>query len=66
MYSPVAYFIAKNMVELPVIAIGPALTLLIVYWGVDYREFFKIYLIMFLVAQTAAGMGLLISSIAPN
>ena len=66
MYSPLSYFIAKNMIEMPAIALGPMLTLLIIYWGVEYINFFKIYLVMFLVAHTAVGIGLLISSFAPN
>lgn len=40
MYSPVPYFMAKNAVETPAVLLGPMLTLLIIYWGIDYINFF--------------------------
>lgn len=40
MYSPLAYFIAKNMAETPAVIVAPMATLLIVYWGVGYMHFF--------------------------
>ena len=40
MYSPVPYFMAKNAVETPAVLIGPLLTLLIIYWGIEYINFF--------------------------
>ena len=64
MYSPLVYFISKNLVEMPGTFIGPMLTLLIIYWGIDYVSFFKVYLTMFLVAQIGFGLGLTISSLA--
>ena len=64
MYSPLVYFISKNLVEMPGTFIGPLLTLLIIYWGIDYVSFFKVYLTMFLVAQIGFGLGLTISSLA--
>jgi ABC-type multidrug transport system permease subunit len=36
------------------------------YWGLDYVHFFLVYLTLVLIAQTAIGIGLFISSIAPN
>ena len=51
---------------MPVLIIAPLVTLLVVYWGIGYIEFFKIYLVMFLVANAAAGIGLFISSFAEN
>ncbi len=36
------------------------------YWGLDYSHFFEVFLVMLLLAQTAIGIGLLISSFAPN
>ena len=66
MYTPLVYFIAKNIVEMPALILSPLATLLLVYWGVGYIEFFKVYLVMFLVAQAAAGIGLFISSFSPN
>jgi len=50
LYSPVPYFMAKNAVETPAVLIGPMFTLLIVYWGVEYINFLKIYLVMIIVA----------------
>ena len=66
LYNPLAYFLAKNFVETPLAIVAPMLTLLVIYWGVDYINFFQIYLIMFLIAQAAIGMGLMISALAPN
>ena len=66
MYSPVAYFMARNMVDTPAVIIAPLMTLLVCYWGIGYTHFLKIFLTMFLVAQCALGMGLLISSFSPN
>ena len=40
MYNPIAYFIAKNMVEMPAIIIAPLLQLIVIYWGVGYIHFF--------------------------
>lgn len=54
------------MVETPVAIISPLFTLLIIYWGVPYIHFGRFYLVMVIVAQTAMGMGLLISSMASN
>ena len=66
MYSPVAYFIAKNMVETPPIFIAPLLQLLIMYFGFGYVHFGLVYLAMLITAMTAFGIGLLISAGAQN
>ena len=66
MYNPVAYFIAKNMVEVPAILIAPLLQLTVIYWGVGYIHFFKVYFVMFLCANTSLGIGLLISAVSPS
>ena len=66
LYSPYAYFAAKNMVETPICLIAPLVQLLIMYWGVGYTHFLLVYITMAVVAQTAFGIGLLISSMAPN
>ena len=36
------------------------------YWGVEYTNFWKIYLSLFLTCQIAMGLGLVISALAPN
>ena len=66
MYNPIAYFIAKNMVEVPAIVIAPLLQLIVIYWGVGYIHFLKVYFIMFLTANTSLGIGLLISAMSPS
>ena len=66
MYNPVAYFIAKNMVEVPAIILAPLLQLLVIYWGIGYIHFFKVYLVMFLTANTSLGIGLFISAMSPS
>ena len=66
MYNPVAYFIAKNMIEIPAVALAPLLQLLVIYWGVGYIHFGRVYLVMFLTANTSLGIGLLISAMSPN
>jgi len=60
----VPYFMAKNAVETPAVLLGPLLTLVIIYWGIEYSHFFMMYLTMVIVAQCAVGIGLLISSFA--
>ena len=66
MYSPLAYFLSKNLVETPGILLAPLLQLLILYWGLGYIEFFKVYLVMVLMANTAFSIGLMLSAISPN
>ena len=66
MYNPVAYFIAKNMVEVPAIIIAPMLQLLVIYWGAGYIHFLRVYLVMFLTANTSLGVGLLVSAMSPS
>ena len=40
--------------------------LLIIYWGVGFNHFLMIYLAMLVVAETAMGIGLLVSAISPH
>ena len=40
MYDPSAYFIAKNVVEIPGSLIAPMLQLMVMYWGIVYTGFF--------------------------
>ena len=51
---------------MPAIVIAPLLQLIVIYWGVGYIHFFKVYLVMFLIANTSLGIGLLISAMSPN
>ena len=64
MYTPFVYYMAKNMVEIPAIMLTPFLTLLVIYWSVGYISFFKMYIIIFLVADTSISVGLFISGFA--
>lgn len=74
LYSPVAYFAAKNSVETLVALITPMIQLLVLWWaigydlstGADAGTFFQVYLAMALVAQVAMGVGLFISALSPN
>lgn len=66
LYSPYAYFLAKNVVELPVSILAPLAQMLIIYWGMGLVHFFQVFLIIVLTIQTAMGIGLLISATAPN
>ena len=66
LYSPYAYFLAKNAVEVPISIIAPLLQLIIIYWGVGYMNFFQIFIVMLLLCQTGMGVGLLISSMSEN
>ena len=67
LYNPSAYFIAKNVIEIPGSLITPMLQLLVMYWGVGYNGgFLQLYLVMLLIVQTSMGIGLVISSLASN
>lgn len=66
MYYPSAYFLAKNLVELPATFLAPMAQLLVMYWGIQYTDFFTLYLILVIMANTSVGIGLLISSLCPD
>lgn len=65
MYTLFPYFLTKNLIELPILLIQPLIMELVVYWGVGYNpsesSFWRFYLALMLVAQTAAGFGFMIS-----
>ena len=66
MYNPLAYFIAKELIELPAVLVAPLLQLLVIYWGVGYIHFAKVYLVSFLTANISLGVGLFISAFSDN
>ena len=66
MYSPSAYFLSKNLVELPGTLVAPMAQMLVMYWAIDYDHFFTMYIVLVILANTAIGMGLFISAMVPN
>ena len=66
MYYPSAYFLSKNLVEMPGTLAAPLAQILVMYWAIDYDHFFTIYLVLVMTANTSLGIGLLISAISPN
>ena len=70
LYGVCPYWLAKNVIELPVTIVAPMLQLLIVYFAVGFKhsatDFLKIYLVIWILAQNAIGMGLVVSSLANN
>lgn len=66
MYSVVSYFMSRNLVELPILIIGPLLKSLIVYWMIDLHSgasyFFLFLLVSFLCGLAGNSFGLLTSS----
>jgi hypothetical protein len=72
-YGLPAYFVSKNLFEIPLMVIFPLFTLLIVYWGAPYGTlkgdddtFLKYYLVLFFVCQTAIGYGYMVSAACKN
>ena len=72
-YGLPAYFLTKNLFEIPLMVLFPLITLLIVYWGapygtyaLDYYTFWKFYLVLFLVSQCAIGYGYMVSAACKN
>lgn len=70
MYRVDTYFITKQIVELPVSLIGPALFLVIFYFmvGLDIKveKFFLALVIVLLVVQVVLSMGYFMSCVSPN
>lgn len=69
-YSPVLYFFAKSLSELPIQALAAMATAIIVYWSADFvptaESFFLFYAITLMMQQTGAGIGLAASSLIDN
>ena len=40
LYNPLAYFISKNLVEVPGAIFAPLAQLLVMYWAIGYQNFF--------------------------
>jgi|JI61114C2RNA_FD_contig_61_1897845_length_1879_multi_4_in_0_out_0_2 hypothetical protein len=66
MYSAVAYFISRNLVELPLLFIVPLLNSLIVYWMIQLHPgasyFFLFLLVSFLCSLAGNSLGFLTGS----
>ena len=66
MYSTLAYFISRNLIEMPLSGLLPFFQCLIIYWFVGLEstvvQFFTFYLIILLVALNGHSLGLMIGS----
>lgn len=67
LYGVTAYFMSRNIVEIPYAFIFPMIQSLIVYWFVGLSstagQFFTFYLIVFLTNFSGMSMGLLLGSL---
>lgn len=67
MYTVTAYYLAKIIIETPILALTPMLFALIVYFGVGLTitasQFFIFYAALLLVVQCAASWGYFLSSL---
>ena len=70
LYDIKPYFASKNVLEIPLGLVAPAIILLITYWCCGFvhsaTDFFKIWIVMILIGQTGIGMGSVVSSFARN
>jgi ABC-type multidrug transport system permease subunit len=70
MYGLTAYFLTKNLIDIPVLLISPLIALLIVFWGIGFYNswdtFWGFYLAIMLVGQSAAGLGFMVSTSVDN
>lgn len=66
MYSVFAYYMSKNVAEIPVTLLNPLLLILIVYFSFGFQrtaeQFFLLYLILCLLAVTAQSLGYMLSA----
>jgi len=67
MYTVVSYYLAKIVIETPILALTPMSFSIIIYFKIGLiitaAQFFYFYLIVFLLTQCAASFGYFISSI---
>lgn len=67
MYGVPAYYLAKILIETPILAFLPLLNAIIVYFGIGLTitayQFFYFYLITLMVSFCAASIGYFISSL---
>lgn len=67
MYSIGAYYLSKNMIELPTAIVMPGVQLFVIYFAVGYRadnwipELFQVWLLAFLLVQCALSYGYFVS-----
>jgi hypothetical protein len=70
MYSVFPYFMAKTLMDTPMLLITPFMATILAYFGLDlalsFGQFMGFYLIMTLQAQSAASLGYFLSSIFEN
>ena len=70
MYSVFPYFMAKTLMDTPILLFTPLLATVMAYFGLSLessvKQFFGFYLIMTLQAQAAASLGYFLSSIFAN
>ena len=70
LYSVTPYYLAKSLIDMPVLILTPLLQLSIVYWVIGYQSgyerFGMVYLALMLTAQAGAGIGLMISALSSN
>jgi len=66
MYGVLPYFIAKNIMDIPIVLITPMLTSLINYFAfglyLSFSQFAMFYVVLLLVCLSAVSMGYFISS----
>ena len=70
LYSTVAYFLSRNIIELPYAVVFPFFQSLIIYWFVNLSstatQFFTFYLISYLLTLNGESLGLMVGSIASD
>ena len=67
MYTIYAYFLSRNIVELPSLIVFPLIQSLILYWLIGLSntasQFFTFYFIAFLMSLNGSSLGLMVGSI---
>lgn len=70
LYTVTAYFISRNIIEIPYSIVFPLLQALIMYWFVGLSstatQFFTFYLICYLIGFSGMSLGLMIGSIVTD
>jgi ATP-binding cassette, subfamily G (WHITE), eye pigment precursor transporter len=66
LYSLFSYYVAKNLVEVPLMFVSPLIQQVIVYWAVGYQHnyirFWMMYLVLVVMCFSATGLGFLIGA----
>ncbi|CDW80123.1 abc transporter family protein [Stylonychia lemnae] len=67
MYGVLPYYLAKSIIEIPVLVIQPMVWTIVVYFGVGLSitasQFFYYYLILFLLSLSSSSFGMFVSSL---